>query len=725
MRLCRFRPLLFICVYLFSTEVIAQAIPARRLVLTFEKLYLHTDREHYKAGEDIWYKAYLLNGQTDMLTASSDSLNVSLLDEHSEPVLQQPVRLRNGLSKGDFRIPENIPGGRYILSATTAFTSHLGTNLRFEKPIYVYNEINTVRGGTSGVITSALRPDSLNTLPLLPKQLAPISFYPEGGSLIEGVEGVVAFRASDKSHRGQAVTGTVSDQTGRILTNFSTDHSGMGKFILKPVPGFIYTAKGKLASGEVFSTRLPGAIAAGISINTGWNDSTLVIRVLTNETTLKQLSSSDCILTARSKGKNYYTSKLTLNNTSHIIEIKKAEIPAGVSELRLSDGAGKPQSERLVYNNRANRPEVTIARMDAVSSAEVNTTVLITIQKADGKAAQGNLSISVTDETIPVNEIDFVTYLELRSEIKGQVENIRQYFDPGNKTRLQDLDLLLMTRGWRDFLWRRIVDTELRKGKDGTEYPDPDRRANFQALKSGVVTNVTQTMKDSILLNEVTVKVKEEIRLLDQKFRPFKTDTWLILPKDYDHKNLLHYLLHYTYGSLDSAGEGFLIGSRQPRLVVDGYSFPFTDRDEDAPIKAQYLNTYLTMPVAAFEKVEIKRGLDRSADALFTSGGKSSQDVFVLVLTTNAATPKHLTDRLMALERNFYEAREFSEVAAPALIKRNRLNTVFWEPNKITDEKGVLKISFPRPEKNKRVNIVVEGITEDAGAVSVQKTLEF
>jgi hypothetical protein len=33
-----------------------------------EKVYLHTDRNYYYSGEDIWFKAYLIDASDNLLT---------------------------------------------------------------------------------------------------------------------------------------------------------------------------------------------------------------------------------------------------------------------------------------------------------------------------------------------------------------------------------------------------------------------------------------------------------------------------------------------------------------------------------------------------------------------------------------------------------------------------------------------------------------------------------
>ncbi|MEJ6979646.1 MG2 domain-containing protein [Pedobacter sp. P351] len=718
MYLSRYLLSFFTSILVFLVDATGQTVHAKVPMLVFEKLYLHTDREYYNAGEDLWYKAYLLNGQSAMLTASSDSLSVRLLNEQSETVVQQPVRLHNGLSKGDLRLPKDLPSGNYILRANTAFTSYLGNNLRFEKLIVVYNQNPAVAKNTSTGTSSARTSDtSKQQGQLAPRALPPLSLYPEGGSLIEGVESVVAF----KNNSAQHLSGTLTDHAGKVLLNFSAGAAGMGKFKLKPIAGMSYTVKVKLFTGESFTVPVPPALSSGMTISTHWKDSALVVRILTNESTIKSQSSPYYTLAGKNKGKTFHMSKLTIKATSNEVTIKKSEIPGGISDFRLTDENDRPQSERLVYHERAGRPEVRIEK----AAADSGVNVVISLKGLGDKAVQGNVSVSVTDESVPSNATDFISYIDLRSEIKGPIDNVRSYFDRNNKEGKEMLDLLLMTRGWRYFLWRRIIDADLRMGKDGleTEAKSLLAASSYRSLEAGALKEPAQSLKDNIRLKDVTIRAKEKIKLVDQVFRPFKTDTWMVDPKDYDHKNLRHYLEHYTYL--------FTLGL--PRLIVDGYAFPYTNTG-DAEMLEQILDSYYATPVSAFEKINIKWSIDRSVESMIykpidRDAGETSKKgpgyVYVLELTTNSAIPKHLVDKWKGAERNFYQAREFAEVVDPFLTKGVRLNTIFWEPNKITDDKGELTISFPPPEKNKRVRVVVEGITEDSGPVSAEKVLEF
>jgi hypothetical protein len=84
---------------------------------------------------------------------------------------------------------------------------------------------------------------------------------------------------------------------------------------------------------------------------------------------------------------------------------------------------------------------------------------------------EGNFSLTVTDENQVIHENfpeNIQTYLLLSSEsaeitaterpaIKGPIEQPGYYFDAANTQAALDLDVLLMTQGWRRFLWNDVL----------------------------------------------------------------------------------------------------------------------------------------------------------------------------------------------------------------------------------------------------------------------------
>ncbi len=81
------------------------------------------------------------------------------------------------------------------------------------------------------------------------KNKADIRFFPEGGTLIEGIETKLAFKAIGTNGLGIKAKGVILDKAGKPVCSFESSHLGMGYFFLKPEKGNAYKAKLTFADG--------------------------------------------------------------------------------------------------------------------------------------------------------------------------------------------------------------------------------------------------------------------------------------------------------------------------------------------------------------------------------------------------------------------------------------------------------------------------------------------
>src|SRR5664279_5870834 len=68
-------------ILLFTQLSLGRSLNSRAydsLIVT-EKVYLHIDRESYYPGDDIWFKAYLIDATDRLLTNNSMNLHVELI----------------------------------------------------------------------------------------------------------------------------------------------------------------------------------------------------------------------------------------------------------------------------------------------------------------------------------------------------------------------------------------------------------------------------------------------------------------------------------------------------------------------------------------------------------------------------------------------------------------------------------------------------------------------
>jgi len=83
--------ILLLIVFLFNCGISPGAVPppVQKTLDAFntfngiprEKIYLHTDRDVYRAGEDIYFRAYLLDAATNMPAIRSRYVYVELMNQ--------------------------------------------------------------------------------------------------------------------------------------------------------------------------------------------------------------------------------------------------------------------------------------------------------------------------------------------------------------------------------------------------------------------------------------------------------------------------------------------------------------------------------------------------------------------------------------------------------------------------------------------------------------------
>jgi TonB-dependent SusC/RagA subfamily outer membrane receptor len=107
-----------------------------------EKVYLQTDKPYYAIGDDIWFKAYLTTGSEHHLSAISKVLNVELINNRDSVKQSLKLPVTNGLTWGDFTLPDTLKEGNYRIRAYTNWMRNAGSDYFFDKAITITNSIS-------------------------------------------------------------------------------------------------------------------------------------------------------------------------------------------------------------------------------------------------------------------------------------------------------------------------------------------------------------------------------------------------------------------------------------------------------------------------------------------------------------------------------------------------------------------------------------------------------
>ena len=432
-----------------------------------EKVYLHTDRNTYYIGEDVWFKVYLIDALDHLLTNHSHNLHVELISPTLKIISSRIIRLDSGLGNGDFKLPPDISSGKYKIRAYTNNMRNFSDQFFFTKEITIVNA-NEGQAEISDKVKYVEKKIKLN-------------FFPEGGSLVNNVSSIVAFKAVDNLDKGCDVSGKIYSSNGDLITTFRSTHLGMGAFFLKPLPGMKYYSIVRGADSIDLKTELPISFPKGVALSATINQNNeLVVTTKTNSETLALVSEHDLFLSISIRKEVINTIPFRIKSPVSSFVVPTGYLPEGILMLTLNTREDLPLSERLIYLEREVPLKILIETDKHLYKKRDQVHLKISLSGDSTIDRESNISLAAVDETFTNNTSQFPrtisSWFLLESDIHGNVEDPSYYFDPSNPDRIKDIDLLLRTQGWRDFAWK--YDTNYFPPEDGFTISGSLRRNN-------------------------------------------------------------------------------------------------------------------------------------------------------------------------------------------------------------------------------------------------------
>ena len=403
-----------------------------------QKVHVHFDKDIYRAGETIWFKAYLLSGFR--LTNNSKNFYAELIDRQGNVVQRKVYPVIESSAAGYFDIPENSAAGNLLFRGYTTWMLNFDTAFLFEKQLDIVDK----NGVAAKTTTSVSQPSS-----------AAIQFFPESGNLVFQLESEVAFKANDHYGKPVFAKGNVVDSKGKVITAFTSQHDGMGTFKLTPETGESYNAVWTDPSGIQQTTALPAAKNQGLVMHMPAIGKKKVY--VLNRTNEVPPAWKTIYVIAQLGQEKIYRAKVSLQDVAFTSgAINTENLPSGILTVTVFSETWEPIAERIVMVNNNNY------RFDAkVNAAEINTNIRAknTIEVEVEDTMLSNLSIAVTDASLGQknNEDNIISRLLVTGDIKGYVHNPAYYFSNNSDSVATHLDLVLKTHGWRRYNWSDLA----------------------------------------------------------------------------------------------------------------------------------------------------------------------------------------------------------------------------------------------------------------------------
>lgn len=431
-----------------------------------EKVHLQLDRHHYTPGEDIWFKAYVVTGSKHELSAISGILNVDLINQ--DGVVKQSVKLplAGGLTWGDFKLADTTEAGNYEIRAYTNWMRNAGDEYYYHETITIANVYTLNKTNNIGDLKSRLSPTGLKQ-PATTKfgiNTIDVKFFPEGGSLVYGISSKMAFKAVGDDGLGRDFKGTITDDSGQEIVQFTSKHLGMGWFNLRPLAGKQYKASLYFPDGSEKSVDLPAPLNKGYVLQITSDSLHVNVKIDASTDLLKDSANSRIYLVAQSGGTAYYLANSATHGAALTATIPASKFPSGVVQFTLFSSTGEPLNERLVFIQNNDQLNMSLAANKNYFETRDKVKIEMLAKNNLGQPVLGNFSVAVTDVSKdPTDESDVNTLfsnLLLTSEIKGFIEKPNYYFTTINQQTRNDLDVLMLTQGYRRFEWKKILKND-------------------------------------------------------------------------------------------------------------------------------------------------------------------------------------------------------------------------------------------------------------------------
>lgn len=430
-----------------------------------EKVYVHLDNTCYFLGDTIWFSAYTTQTNDSKPSQISGVLYVELYNQEGYLVERKILQMTNGRGYGNFILDPDAYAGYYELRAYTRWQLNWGLNYRkhskeserwflseemqrdydrdydklYSRVFPVYDQ-PVEEGNYTEVITRRAMRRVYKRDPHQRKRQ--VTFYPEGGELVEGLPCRVAFEATWDD--GQELEGS--------LNGAKAENRGRGTIEVTP--------KAKDKSDMVFTTkdgvevkcRLPEAQKKGVAlrVDVGHDSVDVTIRMTSD------LQPDSLGLTLMHEG--IIEAFIPVTDREQHIRLDKGALKVGVNQATVFDTDGRVWADRLFFvkDSTTTRSNVTVSKL----KTDYQPYEQIRLTLATPAKGGGNMSLAVRDAThsdVLYDNASMLTEMLLTSEIKGFVPNPEFYFEKNDNAHNRALDLLMMTQGWRRFQWQDMA----------------------------------------------------------------------------------------------------------------------------------------------------------------------------------------------------------------------------------------------------------------------------
>lgn len=291
---------------------------------------------------------------------------------------------------------------------------------------------------------------------ILTKNLTPensIQLFPEGGHIIAGAINNIAFKILRSDGQSTTARLRVFDRSNEEVAKTESNLLGMGTFTLFASDTEEYRVQADFEDGSSKTVSLPEVKSSGHSLTA---NNLLPNRLYCQVYSTQDLiNNQDIYFVVHHLGSIIYVSKRAVSKQETLFSVEKSDLPSGVITISILNNKFLPILERAFFNFNPNTVLSTSSSTNKKKYAtreKVEVTVTTAREEKDSIQAAAMSASVVNISKIPDERDDqksIFSSLLLEADVKGKIERPGYYFDNLDSIKHQDLDVLMLTQGWR------------------------------------------------------------------------------------------------------------------------------------------------------------------------------------------------------------------------------------------------------------------------------------
>jgi len=379
------------------------------------KIDLVFNQPIYAAGDTAFFSAWY-HDEEFVPVKGDHTLTLELYAADDQLIQRRYFKVRDGRGGNQIIFDQKLPTGEYHLVAYSDWMKNFGDILYWKKKVTIVSE---KYNGKERLLST------------------PVTFYPEGGNLIEGTRNRVTIL-------GPASMQLTIRSADSVLTTVLTDSAGMGVFEIVPRRNQQYYTES--SSGKRFD--LPQINASGIGIRL--NDQGTSFDIVVGPSFDLDKNDLFLVMTARSRILLKQKVEFTQGSVQQIpmpMETKSS----GLNQIFVLDSNGKILAQRLSFFSPL--PEIQ-AKVEVVAEVDQRDEVpyQINVFDVNGNALISDLVVSIIQDGL-FKERSAWSDFNLSS-----LPDVSEHYKNYSRKYQSSINDFLITQKWKRIDWEGIMN---------------------------------------------------------------------------------------------------------------------------------------------------------------------------------------------------------------------------------------------------------------------------